>query len=169
MSDNNAVYARDDSQPVTISSGRDGLCLSLPQGDSTPAGNGVPVISMDCDQASGWYIDRGSGSVLLAADPTYALDAGQWPGNFGSLKIWTSYPGLYQQTWYYTNDDRIAITGGNQCLDEGDNGIQTYQCTNNDGNQGRCPLSLSLSPSISLDCLAHFNIVWYTTEIEYCD
>jgi hypothetical protein len=39
--------------------------------------------------------------------------------------------------WYLTDDQRIAITGGNQCLDEGDNGIQTYQCTTGNTNQGR--------------------------------
>jgi hypothetical protein len=60
-----------------------------------------------------------------------------------STQIWTSYPGLYQQTWYLTGDNRIAITGGNQCLDEGTNGIQTYQCTTGNTNQGEslnsCP------------------------------
>lgn len=51
-------------------------------------------------------------------------------------QIWDSYPGLFQQTWYLTDDKRIAITGGDQCLDEGDNGIQTYQCTTGNTNQG---------------------------------
>ena len=34
-----------------------------------------------------------------------------------------------------TDDNRIAITGGDQCLDEGDNGVQTYQCTTGNDNQ----------------------------------
>ena len=38
--------------------------------------------------------------------------------------------------WYLTDDNRIAITGGDQCLDEGDNGVQTYQCTTGNTNQG---------------------------------
>jgi len=38
-------------------------------------------------------------------------------------QTWQSYPGLFQQTWYLTADGRIAITGGNQCLDEGTNGM----------------------------------------------
>lgn len=38
-------------------------------------------------------------------------------------------------SWYLTGDNRIAITGGNQCLDEGDNGPQTYQCTTGNTNQ----------------------------------
>ena len=29
----------------------------------------------------------------------------------------------------------MAITGGDQCLDEGDNGVQTYQCTPWNDNQ----------------------------------
>jgi hypothetical protein len=37
--------------------------------------------------------------------------------------------------WYWTDDNRIAITGGTQCLDEGDDGIQIYQCTTGNTNQ----------------------------------
>lgn len=43
---------------------------------------------------------------------------------------------LIGSRWYLTLDNRIAITGGDQCLDEGNNGIQTYRCTPNNGNQG---------------------------------
>ena len=45
-------------------------------------------------------------------------------------QIWTCYSGLPQQNWYYTDDNRIAITGGNQCLDvDGGAGkVQTWQC-----------------------------------------
>lgn len=42
---------------------------------------------------------------------------------------------LIHHSWYLTDDARIAITGGDQCLDEGDNGIQTYQCTTGNTNQ----------------------------------
>jgi hypothetical protein len=42
--------------------------------------------------------------------------------NDTDVQTWTSYPGLAAQTWYLTTDGRIAITGGNQCLDEGANG-----------------------------------------------
>ena len=38
-------------------------------------------------------------------------------------------------SWYLTDDNRIAITGGDQCLDEGDQGIQTWQCTTGNTNQ----------------------------------
>jgi hypothetical protein len=80
------------------------------------------------------------------------------------MKVWTCYPGVGQQNWYYTSrsfkllprrflpghdlisvfgfffprqtdDQRIAITGGNQCLDLGPSGPQTYQCTGGNTNQ----------------------------------
>lgn len=47
--------------------------------------------------------------------------------------------------WYYTDDNRIAQTGGNQCLDEGDNGIQTYQCTTGNTNQSKSLILWSMA------------------------
>ncbi|WWC69835.1 uncharacterized protein I206_103778 [Kwoniella pini CBS 10737] len=139
-----------------IVSGRDGLCLGV-----TKAGVGSPVVSVACSNANyltNWDINPGSGSVILSGTGL-ALDAGSTPGNNGALKVWTSYPGLYQQTWYLTGDNRIAITGGNQCLDEGVNGIQTYQCTTGNTNQvfnvgggGPSPSSSSSSAAPSCTC-----------------
>lgn len=137
---------------VQIVSGRDGKCL----GAATKPYVGAPVASVDCvntGYATYWDINPGSGSVILSGTDL-ALDAGSTPGNNGALKVWTSYPGLYQQTWFLTGDNRIAITGGNQCLDEGDNGIQTYQCTTGNTNQvfkvqgelGTPPTSSSVAP-----------------------
>jgi len=148
------VTKRADNQ--LISAGRDGLCLSLQGGKGTAASNGVPVVSLPCDQASTWSISPGSGSVIVSGT-NFALDAGSNPGNNGALKVWTSYPGLYQQTWYLTDDKRIAITGGNQCLDEGTNGVQTYQCTTGNTNQvwnvrgssGPAPSSVVVPPKSS--------------------
>lgn len=141
---------------VQIYAGRDGLCL----GAAPKTGVGSEVRSVSCSDsnwATKWDIDYGSGSVILTGTGL-ALDAGSYPGNFGLLKVWTSYPGLYQQTWYLTGDQRIAITGGNQCLDEGDNGVQTYQCTTGNTNQiwyirgGVAPSSSSAAPSSSSAC-----------------
>ena len=39
-------------------------------------------------------------------------------------------------SWYLTGDNRIAITGGNQCLDEDATNVQIYQCTTGNTNQG---------------------------------
>ncbi|OCF74451.1 hypothetical protein I204_04826 [Kwoniella mangroviensis CBS 8886] len=139
-----------------IVAGRDGRCLGV----QSPAGVGSAVSSVACT-ASGyltrWDINPGSGSVILSGTGL-ALDAGSTPGNNGALKVWTSYPTLYQQTWYLTGDNRIAITGGNQCLDEGVNGIQTYQCTTGNTNQiftvggGSSPSSSSSSAAPSCTC-----------------
>ncbi|WVF69500.1 hypothetical protein IAT40_004277 [Kwoniella sp. CBS 6097] len=117
---------------VRIQSYRDGTCL-------TPYGprlyDGIQVRTTQCQYAPRWDISPGSGSVILH-DTGYALDAGTGRDNNEIVKMWTSYPGLFQQTWYLTDDQRIAITGGDQCLDQGDNyGTQTYRCTTGNTNQ----------------------------------
>ncbi|WWD22620.1 hypothetical protein CI109_107113 [Kwoniella shandongensis] len=139
---------------VKIQSYRDHKCLS-PISDSTS--DGTLVTTVDCANAKTWDINPGSGSVILHG-VGLALDAGTGADNNEIVKLWTSYPTLFQQTWYLTGDNRIAITGGNQCLDEGDNGPQTYQCTTGNTNQiwniieggGSGPVpSASVSPSAS--------------------
>ena len=57
------------------------------------------------------------------------------------MKIWQCYAGLSQQTWYYTDDDRIALENQGQCLDltngskTNGNIVQIWKCTDNDSNQ----------------------------------
>jgi hypothetical protein len=53
---------------------------------------------MPCEHALAWDISPGSGSVVLTANKGFALDAGSEPGDNGGLTIWSSSPGLYQQT-----------------------------------------------------------------------
>ncbi|WWD21760.1 hypothetical protein CI109_106247 [Kwoniella shandongensis] len=123
---------------VKIQSYRNGLCLQplgRARGNSIPIiENGTPVGTVDCAYARTWDISPGSGSVILSGT-NFALDAGTGWDNNEKVKVWQSYPGLFQQTWYLTDDDRIAITGGNQCLDEDYDGPQTYQCTTGNTNQ----------------------------------
>ena len=67
------------------------------------ANSGASVASEDCDTSQKyhlWDIERGSGSVILF-NSQLALDAGENPSNGGSLKIWTSYRGLYQRRMYH--------------------------------------------------------------------
>ena len=81
---------------ATIVSGRNGLCLVA----APKTGVGSAVYTEDCSTtvaAKYWDINPGSGSVVLSGT-NLALDAGSNPGNSGLLKVWTSYPGLYQQT-----------------------------------------------------------------------
>ncbi|WWC85822.1 uncharacterized protein L201_000689 [Kwoniella dendrophila CBS 6074] len=118
---------------VKIQSSRNSLCLS-PEGDAI--GNGVRVGTVSCDKAKTWQINEGSGSIILTGS-NFALDAGTGNDNNEIVKLWQSYPGLYQQTWYLTDDNRIAITNGHQCLDQGNDqeGTQTYACNTGNVNQ----------------------------------
>ena len=118
---------------VVIRLGRSGECLSLPAG--TNPSNGVGLVTRDCVAATRWDISPGSGSVIVSST-NYALDAGVPQGNNNPAKVWQSYSGSQQQTWSLTSDNHIAVTGGNQCLDMGPSGPQTYQCTYGNTNQG---------------------------------
>jgi hypothetical protein len=160
-----------------IVSTRDNLCLSPVGGAAAVStgqvGNGTPLITMDFNNAAGWDISPGSGSVVLSGTG-FAMDAGvpvlimvysryvqavrpkggwMMRGNDTDVQTWTSYPGLAAQTWYLTTDGRIAITGGNQCLDEGANGEFPFPCHSLDPPPtywsclGSLPLSSRLSSS----------------------
>ena len=52
-----------------------------------------------------------------------------------------------RDSWYFTDDKRIAITGGNQCLDDSGSGLQTWQCTTGNTNQSESSRRL-VSPFI---------------------
>lgn len=120
------------SSKITANNGQ---CLGF--SGSTDIANGTPIGEVDCGSGNAieWIFDVDQPSSIVPKGNTgFALDAGSNPGNFGKLKLWQSYPGLSQQTWWYTTDNRIAIYNGNQCLDDG-NGLQTYQCTTGNTNQ----------------------------------
>jgi hypothetical protein len=68
------------------------------------------------------------------------LDAGTNPHDGGALKLYTCYPGLAAQRWWFTYDERIALTGDtHQCVDydntPGGRGLQTWTCTDKDTHQ----------------------------------
>jgi hypothetical protein len=73
-----------------IISGRTGQCISSPDGSrgvsKEHVGNESPLIAMDCDEAAGWDISPGIGSISLTGT-LYAMDAGTSPGNHGQLKV----------------------------------------------------------------------------------
>ena len=54
------------------------------------------------------------------------------------MKIYQCFPNLAAQTWFYTDDNRIALQDKGKCLDlpGGDttngNYVQVWQCTDND-------------------------------------
>lgn len=137
-----------------IQSVTSGLCIS-PAASAGGIGNGVNIISEECDTAAGWDLSPGSGSIVLTGT-NYAIDAGENPGASGGLKvcqirpsaitrtiadplplqIWQSYPGLYQQTFYWTDDNRLAITGGTQCITNSPSGPGYEPCGTGNQDQG---------------------------------
>jgi hypothetical protein len=66
-----------------IYSTRDNLCLGIQDGTLT---SGTRVISVPCERAVTWDIDRGSGSIVISGTKL-ALDAGVRPDNGGALKV----------------------------------------------------------------------------------
>lgn len=74
-----------------IVSNRTGECISPIGGDREVARNhiedGTPLIMMSCDEATGWDISPGSGSIVLNQKDTYAMDAGSIPGDHGRLQV----------------------------------------------------------------------------------
>lgn len=100
--------------------------------------NGAPVVNVACDNGfhNGWTIQNGNNDQGIRLTGTeFCLDAGSNPANNGQAKIWQCYPTLFQQTWWYTDDKHIAITGGDQCLDVGQDFVQTWQCVGGNTNQ----------------------------------
>lgn len=107
---------------VTITPiGKNNLCLSV---NGLPA-NGASLQLSDCSTVgdatkSGyglWDISKGDQQGIQLVGTNFCLDAGTNPGTaVVGGKIWTCYPGLAQQRWFYTDDNHIAITGGNTCL-----------------------------------------------------
>jgi hypothetical protein len=57
------------------------------------------------------------------------------------MKIWKCYDNLPQQTWWFTDDNRIAVKDQGLCLDLQDGvfedwaTVQTWQCTDWNTNQ----------------------------------
>ncbi|ORX33254.1 ricin B lectin domain-containing protein [Kockovaella imperatae] len=112
-----------------------GQCLGFTE--SQDLYNGTPVGNVDCnsDAAIEWMFFVGEANhIYPGTNPNFVLDAGSDPHNFGKLHLWQPYENLFQQTWWYTTDNRIAIYNGDQCIDDG-NGGQTYQCTTGNTNQ----------------------------------
>ncbi|KAJ3571080.1 hypothetical protein NP233_g3987 [Leucocoprinus birnbaumii] len=101
--------------------------------------NGTPVQIYDCNgtPAQNWVVAPGEGHVQLAGTG-FCLDAGASPANGVGMKIWQCFDNLPAQDWFYTNDDRIALTNQGFCLDltngnlANANQVQIWHCTDND-------------------------------------
>ncbi|KAF9456845.1 ricin B lectin domain-containing protein [Collybia nuda] len=89
--------------------GNSNKCLDV---KGTVFQNGTPVQIYDCNgtQAQKWAVQRGNTKVKLSGT-NYCLDAGSTPGKGVGMKIWQCYDNLPALVWYYTDDNRIALTG----------------------------------------------------------
>ncbi|GLB44971.1 putative G-X-X-X-Q-X-W domain-containing protein [Lyophyllum shimeji] len=104
--------------------------------------NGTPVQIYDCNetQAQKWRISAGSTHVRLD-DSNFCLDAGSSPANGVGMKIWQCYEGLPAQSWTYTQNKHLQLSGTAQCLDLTDgstansNKVQTWECSASNTNQ----------------------------------
>ena len=77
----------------------DGQCLGFT--GSNDITDGTPVGAVDCNSSAAinWVFDVNQPTSIFPEGSTgWALDAGSDPENFGKVKLWTSYPTLYQQT-----------------------------------------------------------------------
>ncbi|KAG6838598.1 hypothetical protein C0991_010374, partial [Blastosporella zonata] len=74
--------------------------------------NGTPVQIYDCNGSAAqmWNISPGNTTVQVHV-ARYCLDAGSSPASGVGMKIWECFDGLPAQTWYYTDDKRIALLG----------------------------------------------------------
>lgn len=89
-------------------------CLTVTPSTITDGSN---VGVSDCADSNGrfsyykqqlWDVKRGTTSVKLSGT-NYCLDFGTSPNSNGvRAKVWTCYPGVTQQTFYYTDDNRVS-------------------------------------------------------------
>ncbi|RDB27190.1 Endo-1,4-beta-xylanase A [Hypsizygus marmoreus] len=128
--------------PATVSlhpNGNGAKCADV-RGAVFADGTAVQIYDCNGTPAQKWVIGRANTKVQLAGT-NFCLDAGSTPGNGVGAKIWTCYDNLPAQAWYYTDDNRIALTDQGLCLDltngvlTNSNQLQTWQCTDNNNNQ----------------------------------
>jgi len=128
------------SLPRTIQPhGTPGKCMDV-RGNVQEDGTPVQVFDCNGSGAQQWVLTHGNTQVKLAGT-NFCLDAGSSPANFVGMKIWQCFEGLPQQSWFYTDDERIAVTNMGLCLDvpngnlTNEQQLQTFKCTDEDQNQ----------------------------------
>ncbi|ORX39869.1 ricin B lectin domain-containing protein [Kockovaella imperatae] len=132
-----------------IISYRDNLCLSIVGGNIASPKEGMAVQSLPCKSATTWNVNRGQTLITLAADVSLALDAKDLVDH-GEVTLQKTSTNLPEQTWYFTNDNYIAVMNSTQCLDEGVNGVQLYTCQTNNDNQAWYVLPAENAPDPSM-------------------
>ncbi|WRT69913.1 uncharacterized protein IL334_006904 [Kwoniella shivajii] len=134
----------------TLTSG--GQCLQV---SGTPA-NGSPVTLGSCNSANSqmtstgqqWVISSGNNAGVQLFGTSFCLDAQTQPAPGRQVVVATCSQAA-SQTWYLTADNRIAITGGTQCLDLSGTNPQTQNCAPNIATQAWSPTFLFDTPTSS--------------------
>ncbi|KAK8870098.1 hypothetical protein IAR55_000668 [Kwoniella newhampshirensis] len=149
------------STQAIIYSQKDNLCLSASSRSvasngslsAAPLYDGMPVISLPCDQASTWEMTfvsaSGSASNSSSGTPVFVSGTSEkwmlgatidaFPGGTGHLIISKVVDVHNYTTWNFTEDKRIQLDGTNLCVEEYDgdakDGADLYECTNGETNQ----------------------------------
>ncbi|GMK53993.1 hypothetical protein CspeluHIS016_0105790 [Cutaneotrichosporon spelunceum] len=112
-------------------------CVDV-RGGILQAGTAVQIYDCNGTAAQKFSLARGDGQVVVTGT-NYCLEPdGHWNGSPVRLKLCNK---SLLQNWYYTDDDRLAVTGAGLCLDltEGSdangNGLQVWQCGDGNTNQ----------------------------------
>ncbi|KAJ9114568.1 hypothetical protein QFC20_001442 [Naganishia adeliensis] len=122
-----------------------GQCLSVPN-----PSDGATVTLAACNSANNnqatttnqqWVIQEGNNQRVQLFGTDLCLDAQIDPAPGRPTVV---YPciGSGPQTWYLTPDDRIAITGGTQCLTAAGSNAETQNCAPGINSQAFAPTLL---------------------------
>ncbi|KAG7529778.1 hypothetical protein FFLO_05418 [Filobasidium floriforme] len=98
--------------------------------------NGISLQNVPCSEAETnprfkgkWEIVRGNNENGIRLSGTdYCLDATLPLTDTGDITLWTCLPGTAQQTVACIDDDHIALTDQNSCLDFNAGGCGQFTC-----------------------------------------
>ncbi|OCF32608.1 hypothetical protein I316_05788 [Kwoniella heveanensis BCC8398] len=129
--------------------GQNGQCLGV---SGTPSAGGQVALA-SCNANNGqqtstgqqWVISSGNNAGVKLFGTNFCLD-GQ-ADQAGENAIIAECSGSGSQTWYLTGDDRVAITGGTQCLQSSGSNAQTGNCAPGVSSQAWTPTFLFDEPS----------------------
>jgi hypothetical protein len=122
------------------------LCVSAGTSSTSTPSNGLALTLENCDSTepptpnTEWNLSHGS-TTIINFSGNFSFDAGNSPTSGTKMKIWQNYTGIPAQSWWYTADNRIALTGQGLCLDltNGDTTpgtrLQLWKCTTGNINQ----------------------------------
>ncbi|GHJ84849.1 hypothetical protein NliqN6_1251 [Naganishia liquefaciens] len=146
-----AALARSSNAAQVHQLANNGQCLTVANPNS---GASVTLAACDSDNnqmsstGQQWVISPGNNQGVQLYGTNLCLDAQSNP-EAGRLVLVYPCIGTNPQTWYLTPDDRVAITGGNQCLSVAGSNAETQRCGPSIDAQAFNPTFLFDTPSSS--------------------